>query len=109
MKKNEWAPKSPRVCFYFIFQTLGYTKKRTIETRANNDPLKASASGVPVLSAMAPKGRPLKGMTPNVIIVMLMILPCICREAYVCMSVRFNDMKTALKNPMARRKGTAVL
>ena len=73
----------------------------------NIEPLKKRAFGVPISSAMAPKGTALRGIAPNVIIAMLMILPRISIAEYICMSVMFKDMKTAVRRPIINRKGNA--
>ena len=58
-------------------------------------------------SATAPKGTALRGIAPNVIIAILIILPRISVAEYICMSVIFRDMKTAVRRPISDRKGYA--
>ena len=86
----------------------GYAKAKTPVITASNTPLRPSAFDVPMLSAIAPKGTELRGMTPKVIIAMLIIRPRISGDEYTCIRVILRDIKTALSRPSKRRKGKAI-
>ena len=71
-------------------------------------PLIIRAFGVPISSAMIPKGTALNGIIPKVIIAMLMVRPLISGLEFSCIIVMFNDIYKELVSPIKIRNGIAI-
>jgi len=72
-------PAFQRAEFYSTSLNLGKAKKNPTAAQVRITPLSARESGVPMLSASAPKGTALRGMSPKVIMAMLTMRPRISR------------------------------
>jgi len=69
------CPAFQRAEFYSTPLNLGKAKKNPTAASVRIMPLNARESGVPILSASAPKGTALRGMSPKVIMAMLTMRP----------------------------------